>query len=265
MLKRLLKRALYGRRYLQRLFALLYRISLRGMNIGGGSDVGESGELNVLKHIALFSEDRNFTVFDVGANVGDYTMLVISEFRGHASVHAFEPARQTFIELQRRCGTVARVNNFGLSDAATSVPLYATPERSGLASVYKRDLDHLDLPMNASETISLRTLDDYCDREAIARIDLLKLDVEGHELAVLRGARSLLDRGAIGFIQFEFGGCNIDSRTYFRDFYHLLSPRYRLYRVLSRGLWPIESYDESLEAFSTTNYLAVRRDLEFHG
>jgi hypothetical protein len=106
----------------------------------------------------------------------------------------------------------------------------------------------------------MRTLDEYCRENNVATVDLLKLDVEGHELAVLNGGRELLDRGAIDFIQFEFGGCNIDSRTYFRDFHSLLAPRFHLYRILARGLWPIDRYDESLEAFGTTNYLAIRSD-----
>ena len=112
--------------------------------------------------------------------------------------------------------------------------------------------------MRPSETISLDTLDNYCRNNQIGHIDLLKLDVEGHELAVLRGAKKILEDAGIDLLQFEFGGCNIDSRTYFRDFYTLLSPKFRICRVLTNGLWPIEAYSESLETFTTTNYLAVR-------
>ena len=51
-------------------------------------------------------------------------------------------------------------------------------------------------------------------------IDLLKLDVEGHELEVLRGGVRMFAQRRVKMVSFEFGGCNIDSRTYFRDFYY---------------------------------------------
>ena len=50
-------------------------------------------------------------------------------------------------------------------------------------------------------------------------IDLLKLDVEGNELLALKGLSDSIEY--IKIIQFEFGGSNIDSRTYFQDFYYL--------------------------------------------
>ena len=258
MFRKIIKRAVFGRLSLQPLFFALQRLSLRGMNIGGGSDVSESGERRVLERVAAAIAGRPVVIFDVGANVGDYALMANEVFGGRAVIHCFEPSQTTFEQLQRRCGSFARLNRFGMSDEATAAMLYASPQRSGLSSVYERKLDHIDLQMQPSETVSLRTLDGYCSDQSVPRVDLLKLDVEGHELAVLKGAKNLLDAGRIDIIQFEFGGCNIDSRTYFRDFFHLLVPRFRLYRILSNGLWPVDHYDETMEAFSTTNYLAVR-------
>ena len=64
-----------------------------------------------------------------------------------------------------------------------------------------------------------------------------------------------MERGGIGFIQVEFGGCHIDSRTYFHDFYELLTPRYRIYRIVTDGLRPLTAYREISEIFTTTNYM----------
>ncbi len=69
----------------------------------------------------------------------------------------------------------------------------------------------------------------------------------------------MLGSGAVDFIQFEFGGCNIDSRTYFQDFYYLLNDRYKISRILKDGLYPISRYKEMYEAFTTTNYLAEKK------
>jgi Methyltransferase FkbM domain len=96
-------------------------------------------------------------------------------------------------------------------------------------------------------------------RRIWVKIHLLKLDVEGSEIDILRGADELLENGGIDFLQFEFGGCNIDSRTYFRDFYDLLSPRFRIFRIVTDGLRAVDEYREIGEIFTTTNYLCELR------
>jgi FkbM family methyltransferase len=146
--------------------------------------------------------------------------------------------------------------NFGFGNTNAKATLFSNIDESGLASVYKRRLDHHNINMNKKETIKLKTIDSFCKKQNILRIHFLKLDVEGNEMKVLEGAGKMLDSNAIDFIQFEFGGCNIDSRTYFQDFYYMLKDKYKIYRVLKKGLFEIKRYSETNEAFLTTNYLA---------
>jgi hypothetical protein len=120
-------------------------------------------------------------------------------------------------------------------------------------------LKHIRIKLSHTEQVRITTVDDFCQSNGIDRIHLLKLDVEGYELKVLEGASRLLAARAIDFIQFEFGGCNIDSRTYFRDFFDMLAPQYSVYRVVKDGLKEIISYSETLEVFTTTNYLCELR------
>jgi hypothetical protein len=103
------------------------------------------------------------------------------------------------------------------------------------------------------------TLDSFAEEEDLAKIDFLKMDIEGHELSALGGASRLLERKVIRALSFEFGGCNIDSRTYFQDFWHLLRDSgFQVFRILPRGrLLRIDHYSEHLEVFTTTNYLAA--------
>lgn len=63
----------------------------------------------------------------------------------------------------------------------------------------------------------------------------------------------------IDAIQFEFGGCNIDSRTFFQDFFYLLKDNYKIYRVLKDGLLEMPIYKETYEIFITINYLAIKK------
>lgn len=83
----------------------------------------------------------------------------------------------------------------------------------------------------------------------------MKLDIEGHEFGALQGFGSALQKTKL--LQFEFGGGNIDTKTYFQDFfYYLRQHSFELYRISPLGLIEIKNYSERDEVFATTNYLA---------
>jgi hypothetical protein len=67
----------------------------------------------------------------------------------------------------------------------------------------------------------------------------------------------MLGAGAIDVIQFEFGEAQINSRTFFRDIYQVLSPGYQIHRIPRRGLAALRSYNEIREIYRTSNYLAI--------
>lgn len=142
-----------------------------------------------------------------------------------------------------------------MSNQISKSVLYFDKEYSGLASLYNRQLDYFGIDFNMSEIVKIDTLDHYCEVNNIDIIDFLKMDIEGNELKALEGASNLLKEKRIINIQIEFGGCNIDSRTYFRDFWNLLHNDFTVYRILQNGLREIPRYGERLECFSTTNYL----------
>lgn len=252
-----------GRRFFQPLWQGLHRMALSGMNFGGGAFVGDSGELWVLDRIGGLQGREPQVVFDVGANVGDYSAHVLERLGSGVRLFAFEPSSRAFERLTVRVGGPESVQlfNIGFGEHEDVVPLYSNVDASPLASLYDRRLDHVGLALTEHEQVRIRRLDDFCQDEGIAHFDLLKLDIEGHELKALEGAAGLIAAAAIDFIQFEFGGANTDSRTYFRDFFELLHERFNLYRILWDGLAPIERYEESLEIFVTVNYLAESKTL----
>ena len=260
-IKNIFKR-IEGKKKFQRFFETLYRFSLAGMNYGNGGNFNESGELQVIEYLKeKFASEGSIIIFDVGSNAGNYS-LILSELVGSkAIIHSFEPSAKTyklFLETTKNKENIVP-NNFGFGDTDQYQILYSNKEGSGLASMYQRNLEHFGITMDQSERVQLFTIDAYCKENNIDRIHFLKIDIEGHELKALSGAKEMISENKIEVIQFEFGGCNIDSRTYFQDFYYLLKDKYRIYRILKDGLFEIPAYKETYEVFITINYLAVRK------
>lgn len=257
---------LYGAKYFQTFFERVHSSSLRGMNFGLGTDFNESGELAVLKMLRNhFKNEKELVLFDVGANTGSYSLSLAAEFceLPNLSIYAFEPQREIFSKLLETVSANKHIHafNLGLGLKNESLLIYSSKEHSALTSLYNRDLKHVNLSLSEQSMVDITRLDDFVRDQNIKKIHFLKLDVEGHELAVLGGANKTMENQLIDFIQFEFGGCNIDSRTFFRDFYNLLNDKYQIYRILRNGLRPVHSYSEKLEIFQLSNFLAVRRDL----
>jgi FkbM family methyltransferase len=261
-LRKKIVRAILGKKRFQNIFEYLFEISLKGMNYGNGGDFYESGELNALNYVKeKLKSEKSLTLFDVGGNVGNYSKRLSEIFNTNSTIHSFEPSKKTFalfLETTKNNPSIIP-NNLGLSDTESHQLLFSDKDGSGLASVYQRKLEHLGISMNMSEDIQLTTLDIYCKRNKIDRINFLKLDIEGHELKALNGAKEMINNKKIDYIQFEFGGCNIDSKTYFQDYYYLLKNNYKIYRILKNGISEITTYKEIFEIFSTINYLAIRK------
>ncbi|MGH2906341.1 MAG: FkbM family methyltransferase [Solirubrobacterales bacterium] len=127
---------------------------------------------------------------DGGAHVGLISMQVAANVPG-VSIHAFEPHPEKFPSLQRnaaRNGARMTANNFGLSDSATALAY---------------DADRHTIDAGADSSIEVVALDSYAAHQALTRIDVLKLDIEGHELAALHGAGKLLAERRIGAVTME--------------------------------------------------------------
>ncbi len=264
-MKKYVKRYLFGliaTTPFQPFFRILNRLSLWGMNVGLGGGVEDSGEgMSLIKFSQTLKQNQTPIIFDVGANQGQFAQVVFKIFGKHVDLYCFEPSVNTFGTLEKTLGQFsnASLHNFGMGNQDAEVTLYLDQEGSGCASVYDRKLPNS--VMTLTESVRLTTLDQFCLEKQIKHIDYLKLDVEGHELSVLQGSIKMIAADAIDWIQFEFGGCNIDSRTYLRDFFDLLDSKYQIYRILRDGFAPIYRYHETLEVFTTTNFIARARRL----
>jgi FkbM family methyltransferase len=226
---------------------------------GQGIGAAARADKAVLK--SLQPGRKPLTIFDVGANRGQYLQLALTQ---PAVIHAFEPSSAAFAALASRFAGRSNVvlNNLALGSEPGRRNLYYDVAGSELSSLYPRQIEHHGISLTNCEAVQVDTLDHYCHTRGIEHIDLLKLDVEGHELEVLKGAAQMFDRSQIAMVSFEFGGCNVDSRTFVRDFFDFFTFRHmHLSRVTAFGrLRRIPGYQESLEQFRTTCFVARRPD-----
>jgi len=241
---------------LYRAMGLLERVSAYARGRGyGAASIG-----NEIKQILRMRNATPRLAIDIGGNVGNYT----AELRSRSpdlEIHVFEPSAKNVAILRTRFVQDPKITLVAcaLSDHSGSATLFSNVPGSSLSSLSKRKLDHFGIPFECTEAVEAMRFEDYWTSVLAERqLDIVKIDVEGHELAVLRGFGRALAASRV--VQFEFGGCNIDTRTYFRDFWYFFTEAgFNLYRITPIGAERIHRYRESEEAFTVTNFIAVNQ------
>lgn len=234
---------------------LLFHMGLRGLGVLNNENTGESKFL-----LRFLKNTPQPVVFDVGANVGNYTQHAL-QANQRATVFAFEPHPQNFEKLNQRFQEKGQIETINAGCGATQCKLklydYEGVNGSSHATLYPEVLQDLRDKKTVSLEVNLLCLDDFIIENKITKIDLLKIDTEGNELEVLKGSKNALQKGIIRAIHFEFNAMNLISRVYFRDFHKLL-PQYQFYRILPNGLLKLPDYDPIYhELFAFQNVVAL--------
>ena len=143
--------------------------------------------------------------FDVGANEGQ-TSSEASRYFPATRIYAFEPHAPTFGRLVQRMARCSGFSgyNLALGSANGDVTLYEY-DQSVLNSLIPNAQYAVRFGQDARKTSAkCVTLDEFCATNGIMGIDVLKIDTEGFELEVIKGAANLLETGAIRFVYLEF-------------------------------------------------------------
>jgi FkbM family methyltransferase len=221
-----------------------------------GFELTKNGEGALLS--ALQSEPIA-TIFDVGANVGDWSTLAASTFPA-AKIHAFEPVPPTFKHLQDRLATVSNTSlhpyGLGKENKRTEITYYGD-DLSFLSTVNYAIQTHLP---STQMPIEIRRGDDILKETNVTKIDFLKLDIEGMEIEALYGFEQALKEQRIGFIQFE----HHPGQVLLKNFYDLLARHgFRLGKMYADYV-DFSEYHVSFERYAGPNYFAspsTRSDL----
>lgn len=249
-----------GQRFLEK----LHLLTLYLQNYGRSGEYDSSGEVNALKRIAIqLNKKENITVFDVGANVGKYSLYFSSLLKTKYSIYCFEPSHTTFSVLVENTKQNPNILTYrlGMGDLELETVLYSNEVTSTHSSLIQRDMSHWDQSYNLknAESVSITTLDVFCHTNSIQYIDFMKIDIEGYEWLFFKGAKNTLESKKIGIIQFELGVGAVDGKYFFKDIFYLLNSNYRIYRITKNNLYEIIKYNEQYEIFLTTNYIAILR------
>lgn len=248
---------LFARPYLYKINKFMYLLATKGMGIDNTYSLVLKGEKS-LANLLLMAKDRP-TVFDVGANIGNYATNIMKH-KPNAKLHAFEPHPKTFLKLQEN----AKKHGFhAINKGCASSPGmldffdYANNDGSEHASLLEGVFNDLHQNNTIKYQVEVIKLDDYIETNNILKIDLLKIDTEGFEFQVLNGARKAIESNKIDVIQFEFNSMNIIGKVFMKDFVKLL-PQYDFFRVLPNGLLKIEKEKTILtEIFGFQNIVAI--------
>ncbi len=132
-----------------------------------------------------------WTVLDIGAHIGYYSLLCAKGVGPTGSVYAFEPRPSTFAQLRRNVEL-----NPGLNVYPQAMAVSERAERLGLSEADSANTgtSYISGKGSADSGVPATTLDEFVREHALTRVDFIKADVEGHEVKVLAGAAQTLDR-----------------------------------------------------------------------
>jgi FkbM family methyltransferase len=226
-------------------------------NDDGGRAIYETGWYEPATVTTVESLLKPGMVFmDIGANMGQYSLLASRIVGDAGAVHSFEPSPTMYPWLMQNVrlnkADNVQTNRLGLSDCEKIVTLYlSNPKNQGATSMRPQ----YNFSGKTAEVKCL-TLDAYLAHRGIGKVDVMKIDVEGAELEVFRGAEKLLTGNHPPSMVIEFEeGCQVRfGSSCAKLAAHLTARGYELMTIRPSGL---ERYELEHSRAYTLNVLAV--------
>ena len=246
----------------QGLFEKFLKLGIMGL---GYEQPMKSDELERIALSKALAEIDKPVIFDVGANKGQYIDL-IRAVTNSSFTYSFEPDRINFDVLTSKFSEMDDVSifNMGLGERQETLSFYRH-KQDDLSTFHYSDSNQLSnyrsKTVDKVVEVEVKTVDSFLVEHSINHVDFMKVDTEGHDYFVLKGAEESIKSKRIKNIQFEFSEMNIASKTTFFDFWNLLNEQYDLFRLCKDKHYKIEQYIPMIhEIYHPVNFLATVKD-----
>jgi len=256
---------IFGRKNMQFINNIFLSLAL---NAKGYKNFGNFTQTGEKKFIQLIRKDLIISI-DVGANVGKYTNLLLSET--NSEIISFEPLKAAFRELkkiEKEYPNRLKVFNYAIGDENTNLELNFSDEKSEKAT-FSKDIDKLsffDHEKNKKIMTDIVTLDSFfLDNSSLLNkknIDLIKIDTEGFELEVIKGAKDTIENKRPKYIQLEFNWHQLFKNHSMYKFSQYLN-NYELFQILPFGekLIKVDPRRPEANIFHLSNFVYIRKDI----
>ena len=256
---------IFGRKSMQFLNNIFLSLTLNAKGYKNYGDFSTTGEKKFIKKIR---HDLSFCI-DIGANVGKYTELLLEETE--AKIISFEPLEEAFQDLKKielDNSTRLKVFNHAIGEKNETLDLNYSNSKSEKAS-FTEHLDKLsfyEFHKNKKVKTKILTLDTFIkenpDLFDLKKIDLIKIDTEGFELEVIKGAQETLKSMSPKYIQLEFNWHQLFKQHNMYSFSVFLKD-YELFQVLPFGndLIKVDPNRPETNIYHLSNFVYIRKDI----
>ena len=251
-----------GRDLSWRIGRALY-MTARGEGLNDMSDNGEALLVHrVVTSIAAERRQAPAVVVDCGANLGEWTAMAQASFDGAkvaGNYHMMEPSPQSNAAISARFSGDDRVtvHAVALSDRDGEAEFHLVSPTGGTNSLIATET-------SAAQTITVKVARGaaYFSALGIGGIDLLKIDTEGHDFAVIEGFAEMLEAKAIKVIQFEYNFRWLASGRAMRNIFEAAERYgYRVGRANGSGIDVYDCWNAENDRFFEWNYLLIAPEM----
>ena len=250
-----------GRKSMQFFNDIVLSLSLNAKgykNYGTFKETGEDTFINLIK-------DKINLSLDIGANVGNYTKLLL--LKTNSRVISFEPLPKAFEELKKiklKYNDRLEIYNLALGFTDEILNLNYGDEKSEKASLMPdlKKLSFIGDSNNKKTAVQVKKLDYFQNNFKNETIDFIKIDTEGFEYEVLKGAENILNMHKPKFIQIEFNWHQLLKQQTLYNISKLISFS-DVFRILPQGkkLLHIDPSKPENNIFHLSNYVFIRKDI----
>lgn len=254
--------------YLIKIFANLCEKYLSTYYNENYFNMTKNGESMILERYARLAGNSHPIILDVGSNRGDWAKETI-KYLSASRIYCFEiiPGVRTLLSESLGRYPNIEIVDYGLSDHNGDVVVQWNATNDETSAICPRNPDSLDdewanMSMYKPINCKVQTGDQAMSMLKLGRIDIIKIDVEGHEVEVLKGFENLLSSPTKKpkLIQLEYGTTYLPPKHTLSEVYELLEKNgYVIGRLYTNGV-DFKSYNVKDDNFRMGNYIAINEN-----